>query len=86
MVVGLHHVHPVADAAAAQVDAAEHLRRLSDQAYSDALDRALVATADGTLMRGEILARWQEFVGTGEQAGDLEAFDPAGFARELVEA
>ena len=25
-----------------------------------------VQTADGTLLRGEVLARWQEFVGTGE--------------------
>ena len=23
-------------------------------------------TEDGTLLRGEVLARWQEFVGTGE--------------------
>lgn len=77
-----HHVHPVADAAAAQVDAAEHLRRLSDQAYSDALDRALVATADGTLMRGEILARWQEFVGTGELLRSLET--KVGWLRDRV--
>ena len=31
------------------------------------------ATADGTLLRGEVLARWQEFVGTGELLRTLEA-------------
>ena len=77
-----HHVHPVADAAAAQVEAAEHLRRLSDQAYSDALSRALAATADGTLLRGEVLARWQEFVGTGELLRSLET--KVGWLRDRV--
>ena len=32
----------------------------------------LAATADGTLLRGEVLARWQEFVGTGELLRSLE--------------
>ena len=30
------------------------------------------ASADGTLLRGEVLARWQEFVGTGELLRSLE--------------
>ena len=30
------------------------------------------ASADGTLLRGEVLARWQEFVGTGELLKSLE--------------
>ena len=77
-----HHVHPVADGAAAQVEAAEHLRRLSDQAYSDSLARALQATSDGTLLRGEILARWQEFVGTGELLRSLET--KVGWLRDRV--
>ena len=29
-------------------------------------------TADGTLLRGEVLARWHEFVGTGEFFRALE--------------
>ena len=33
----------------------------------------LEATADGTLLRGEVLVRWQEFVGTGELLKTLEA-------------
>ncbi len=31
------------------------------------------ASADGTLLRGEVLARWQEFVGTGELLRSLES-------------
>ena len=33
---------------------------------SDAVARILEATRDGALLRGEVLARWQDFVGTGE--------------------
>ena len=35
-------------------------------AYRDAAARILDATQDGALLRGEVLARWQDFVGTGE--------------------
>lgn len=35
-------------------------------AYRDAAARILDATRDGALLRGEVLARWQDFVGTGE--------------------
>ena len=35
-------------------------------AYTDAVARILEATRDGALLRGEVLARWQDFVGTGE--------------------
>ncbi|MGC4109282.1 MAG: hypothetical protein QM747_02390 [Nocardioides sp.] len=33
----------------------------------------MAATSDGTLLRGEVLVRWQEFVGTGELLKSLEA-------------
>ena len=33
---------------------------------TDAVGRILDATRDGALLRGEVLARWQDFVGTGE--------------------
>ena len=42
------------------------LREDADRAYDEALEAIPKATADGTLLRGEVLARWQEFVGTGE--------------------
>ena len=64
--------HTVADAAAAQLAAAERLRADVDRAYDDAITRIGEASADGTLLRGEVLARWQEFVGTGELLRSLE--------------
>jgi hypothetical protein len=50
-------------------------RRLRDdvrRAYADALAGVDQACEDGTLLRGEVLARWQEFVGTGELLRNLE--------------
>jgi hypothetical protein len=34
--------------------------------YQVEVDRLAVSLAEGTLIRGEVLARWEEFVGTGE--------------------
>ena len=65
--------HTVADACVEQAEAAERLREDADAAYDEAIRRLLEATADGTLLRGEVLARWQEFVGTGELLKTLEA-------------
>ena len=41
-------------------------------AYEAAYARIDEATQDGSLLRGEVLARWQEFVGTGEIFRGLE--------------
>ncbi|GAA4408132.1 dynamin family protein [Fodinibacter luteus] len=49
-----------------QHDAAESLRRAVDEEYAAAHRRIDEGMTDGTLLRGEVLARWQEFVGTGE--------------------
>jgi predicted GTPase len=64
--------YDVADAAAEQVHAAQRLRRDVDVAYDEAVAAISTASADGTLLRGEVLARWQEFVGTGELLKTLE--------------
>ena len=64
--------HDVADAAREQVETAERLREDAVKAYDDAVDHVSRASADGTLLRGEVLARWQEFVGTGELLRTLE--------------
>lgn len=64
--------YPVADAAAAQLEVAERLRAEVDRAYDEAVAAVAEASADGTLLRGEVLARWQEFVGTGELLRSLE--------------
>ncbi|WP_240341096.1 dynamin family protein [Nocardioides sp. SYSU D00038] len=65
--------YPVADAADEQVAAAERLATEATRVYDEAVSAIIDATADGTLLRGEVLARWQEFVGTGELLRGLES-------------
>ncbi len=74
--------HAVADAAAEQVAAAARLREDADRAYDDSIKAIAAAAADGTLLRGEVLARWQEFVGTGELLRSLET--RVGWIRDRV--
>ncbi|MEO7130539.1 MAG: ABC transporter, partial [Dermatophilaceae bacterium] len=56
-----------------QVTAADALLAASSAAYDDALDHVRRGLEDGTLLRGEVLARWQEFVGTGEFFRQVES-------------
>lgn len=56
----------VADAIDHQVEALTQLRSDADASYAEAVRTVGVQTADGTLLRGEVLSRWQDFVGTGE--------------------
>jgi len=56
----------LADAADEQRSADTRLRHVVDRAYTDAVAQVAAATSDGALLRGEVLARWQDFVGTGE--------------------
>lgn len=65
--------HEVADAAAAQSEMRARLFRDVQEAYETAVEQIDRGTADGTLLRGEVLARWQEFVGTGELLKNLES-------------
>lgn len=51
---------------------AERLREAVAAAYAAAGRDVATATDDGTMLRGEVLARWQEFVGTGELLRALE--------------
>ncbi len=55
-----------------QLDAIARLRADADGIYRAAGARVTEGTADGSLLRGEVLARWQEFVGTGELLRSLE--------------
>ncbi len=77
-----HHAHDVADAAAAQATMVARLREDVDRAYDEALKQVDEASADGTLLRGEVLARWQEFVGTGELLRSLET--KVGWIRDRI--
>ena len=74
--------HAVADAAWDQVTSERRLRADAVAAYDDAQASVSEASADGTLLRGEVLARWQEFVGTGELLRTLE--DRVGRLRDRV--
>jgi dynamin family protein len=65
--------YPIADAAAEQVALAERLREDAVAAYDEGVRRVVAGMEDGTLLRGEVLARWQEFVGTGELLKGLES-------------
>jgi energy-coupling factor transporter ATP-binding protein EcfA2 len=66
-------VFELAAAADAQAEGGARLRREVDQAYEAAARRVDDASGDGSLLRGEVLARWQEFVGTGELMRALES-------------
>ncbi len=72
----------VADGHAAQVEMVERLRADAHRSYDEALRDVAEASADGSLLRGEVLARWQEFVGTGELFRNLET--RVGWARDRV--
>jgi energy-coupling factor transporter ATP-binding protein EcfA2 len=74
--------HTVADGCVEQAQAAERLRGGADGAYDEEVRRLLDATGDGTLLRGEVLVRWQEFVGTGELLKTLE--QKVGWLRDRV--
>jgi hypothetical protein len=62
----------LANAIDEQLEVIEQLRAEVDRSYSEAVRTVGVQTADGTLLRGEVLARWHEFVGTGEFFRALE--------------
>lgn len=56
----------VAAAVDDQVATLARLRTDAEVSYAEAVRTVAVQTADGSLLRGEVLARWQDFVGTGE--------------------
>lgn len=73
---------PLAAASDLQAATGDHLRTLAVTAYDDALVGIDRASRDGSLLRGEVLARWQDFVGTGEFFRSLE--EKAGKVRDAI--
>lgn len=63
----------LAKASAAQVGSAQDLRESATSSYDEALTAVGSGMHDGNLLRGEVLARWQEFVGTGEFFRQVES-------------
>ncbi len=67
-----HRARIVSGALRTQEQIGAQLRADVDKAYADSLSAIDEAAQDGTLLRGEVLARWQDFVGTGELMRNLE--------------
>ena len=56
-----------------QDEVRDRLRQDVAASYARAVGDIEKGAADGTMLRGEVLARWQEFVGTGELLKSLES-------------
>ena len=63
----------VVDAARIQHEATRALALVVDSSYDSARDSVEAGMTDGSLLRGEVLARWQEFIGTGEFFRQVES-------------
>ena len=63
----------VADAVEEQDRAARELSAAAHATYADACATIDEGVRGGALLRGEVLARWQEFVGTGEWMRSLQS-------------
>ncbi len=72
----------VADAVDEQEHTTDVLREEAVRAYDRAAAEVEDATGDGTMLRGEVLARWQDFVGAGGLARTLE--ERVGWLRDKV--
>lgn len=65
--------HQLADAQREQEDAERALRQNLNDAYAHAFENVKESTKDGQMLRGEVLTRWQDFVGTGEFFRSVES-------------
>ncbi len=72
----------VESAAVEQLSTAAELRAEADGAYAAALHEVEAALRSGSLLRGEVLARWHEVVGTGDVMRALES--RVGWARDRL--
>jgi energy-coupling factor transporter ATP-binding protein EcfA2 len=71
-------------AAMEQLSAAAELRGAVDAAYAEAAREIEAALRSGSLLRGEVLARWHEVVGTGDVVRALES--RVGWARDRLKS
>lgn len=62
----LRRAHRLSVAGREQAGADARLRVLVARSHRSAAERVRQATSDGAMLRGEVLARWQDFVGTSE--------------------
>ena len=66
-------VAELAEASSVQVQTVQQLRTMVQTTYAEASADVERGISDGSLLRGEVLARWQEYVGTGELFKSIEA-------------
>ena len=66
-------VPALADAVDRQHAGAKELRSMADASYAVGLASFDEGMLDGSLLRGEVLARWQDFIGTGDLMRSLES-------------
>jgi hypothetical protein len=64
----------IAAARRAQIDWADDAEDMVETQYAAALAEVDSATQDGALLRGEVLARWQDFVGTSDVFRHVESW------------
>ncbi len=67
-----------------QLSAAAELRAEADAAYAAAGQEVEAALRSGSLLRGEVLARWHEVIGTGDAMRALES--RVGWARDRLKS
>src|SRR5215203_1374669 len=74
----------VESAVVQQLSAAAELRAEADAAYAAAAQEVEAALRSGSLLRGEVLARWHEVIGTGDAMRALET--RIGWARDRLKS
>ncbi|WP_203567260.1 GTPase family protein [Aestuariimicrobium ganziense] len=62
----VHRAPAIADAVDEQAEALDQLREDAAKSFAEAARAVSVQSSDGTLLRGEVLTRWHDFIGTGE--------------------
>lgn len=77
-----HHTYPLVEALVVQQRAADALREAVLEGYRTDREETAAGLGDGRLLRGEVLARWQDFVGTGDLLRSLD--QKVGWLRDRV--
>ena len=62
----------LADGSRSQLAAVAQLRDSAEVEFRLAMEEISRATADGSMLRGEVLSRWQDMVGTGDLMRGIE--------------
>ena len=78
-----HHTYPLVEALGVQQRIAAGLREAVAAGYAADREDTAAGLVDGRLLRGEVLARWQDFVGTGDLLRSLD--QKVGWLRDRVE-